>query len=116
MLLLVLKPWLAALAAAMVTQYIDASTTARNVNAPCHCMNEVNPYFRPGNNVGVAFAKHLAIDGVVLFATRRWSGGSKTIIWSGFTANAIAQISNTNKQWHTYATYCSGKPANYACP
>ena len=59
--LLTTKFWLAALAAAVVSQYIDAQTTARNVNAPCHCMTEVNSYYRPANNTAVAFGKHLVV-------------------------------------------------------
>ena len=98
--LLMISKWVIAFAAAALTQYMDASTTARNVNAPCHCMTEVNPYFRPGNNATLAFGKHLAIDGAVLFATRRWSDSNKTILWTGFTANAVAQISHTNGVWN----------------
>ena len=99
--LLVVKYWVAALAAAMVSQYVDASTTTRNINnAGCHCLTEVNPYYRPGNNTAVAFGKHLLVDGVVLFTTRRWSDSSKTIIWAGIAANSIVQTNVNNQAWN----------------
>jgi hypothetical protein len=114
MLFLVIKYWLVALAAALTTQYIDAQTTARNVNAPCHCMTEVNPYYRPANNTAVAFGKHVLVDGVVLFSTRRWSDTNKALVFSAIAVNSAVQTNVNNHAWNSYNARCAGHPSYIA--
>ena len=56
-------------------------------------------------------------DGVVLFATRRWSDTNKALIFTAIAVNSVVQTNVTNHAWDGYLTDCGkGLYTTEQCP